>query len=95
MKCNLGTIIVTLAAIGLLMSPALGAQGEKGGCKAHNGAMWMMNNLTVQELNNMTLGEVRALCPPLIASRALAGDVERLAARFTQRAFGDAVMTPE
>jgi hypothetical protein len=61
MKCKLGTIIVMLAAIGLLMAPALGAQGEKGGCKAHNGAMWMMNNLTEQELNNMTLGEFRAL----------------------------------
>jgi histidine ammonia-lyase len=41
------------------------------------------------------LAEVRALCPPLTASRALAGDVERLAAQFTQRSFGDAVMTPE
>ena len=61
MKCKLSTIIVMLAAIGLLMAPALGAQGEKGGCKAHNGAMWMMNNLTEQELNNMTLGEFRAL----------------------------------
>jgi hypothetical protein len=61
MKYNLGTIIVMLAAIGLLMAPALGAQGEKGGCKAHNGAMWTMNNLTEKELNNMTLGELRAL----------------------------------
>jgi len=61
MKCNLGTIIVMLAAIGLLMAPALCAQGERGGCKAHNSAMWTMNNLTEQELNNMTLGEFRAL----------------------------------
>jgi hypothetical protein len=61
MKCKLGIVIVTLAAIGLLMAPALCAQYEKGGCKAHNGAMWMRNNLTEQELNNMTLGEIHAL----------------------------------
>jgi hypothetical protein len=61
MKCKLGIVIVTLAAIGLLMTPSLCAQYEKGGCKAHNGAMWMRNNLTEQELNNMTLGEIHAL----------------------------------
>lgn len=40
------------------------------------------------------LDEVRSLCPPLTAPRALAGDVERLAARFTAQAFEEAILEP-
>jgi histidine ammonia-lyase len=40
------------------------------------------------------LDEIRALCPPLTASRGLAGDLERLAGRFTAKVFGPAAMHP-
>jgi histidine ammonia-lyase len=40
------------------------------------------------------LDEVRALCPPLTVSRALGRDVERLAARFTERVFADEILAP-
>ena len=40
------------------------------------------------------LDEVRSLCPPLTGPRALAGDVERLAAHFTAKAFDEAAMEP-
>jgi histidine ammonia-lyase len=40
------------------------------------------------------LEEVRAHCPPLSAPRGLAGDVERLAGRFTETVFGDEPLLP-
>lgn len=40
------------------------------------------------------LAEVREACPPLTAPRPLAGEVERLAGRFTAKAFAEPVTTP-
>ena len=40
------------------------------------------------------LDEVRAHCPPLTATRGLAGDVEGLAGSFTAKVFGDGALEP-
>jgi len=40
------------------------------------------------------LEEVRALCPPLTVSRGLAGEIARLAERFTARVFADEIPAP-
>jgi len=40
------------------------------------------------------LEEVRALCPPLTAPRALAGDLERLAGHFSGKVFAEAILEP-
>jgi histidine ammonia-lyase len=40
------------------------------------------------------LAEAREICPPLTAPRPLAGEVERLAGRFTAKAFAESVTKP-
>jgi hypothetical protein len=61
MKYKPGIAVAALAAIILLMALATSMQYGKGDCKAQNNALWMNNNYTDEELNNMTLGELHAL----------------------------------
>ena len=54
--------LIALAAVCLLAAPALSMPVGDGSCRAGHGAIFdLMNNLTPEELDNMTLGELREM----------------------------------
>ncbi len=54
--------LIALAAVCLLAAPALSMPMGDGSCRAGHGAMFdLKNNLTPEELDNMTLGELREM----------------------------------
>lgn len=55
------TAIVALAAICLLVVPALSVPSENGCFKGHGGLLLLADNLTKEKLNNMTPAEIKAL----------------------------------
>ena len=54
--------LITLATVCLLASPALSMPMGDGSCRAGHGAMFdLKNNLTPEEMDNLTLGELREM----------------------------------
>jgi len=54
--------LIALAAVCLLAVPALSMHMGDGSCRAGHGAMFdLKNNLTLEEMDNMTLGELREM----------------------------------
>ncbi len=54
--------LIALAAVCLLAVPALSMPMGDGSCRAGHGAMFdLKNNLTLEEMDNMTLGELREM----------------------------------
>lgn len=62
MKMRYGIALMALAAFGLLVLPALALPLERGYADApHYGMHFMLDNLTKEQLNNMTLAEIKEL----------------------------------
>jgi hypothetical protein len=54
--------LIILAIVGILMAPALSMPQDKGASNAkHFGMQLLANNLTDEQMNNMTLGELREM----------------------------------
>jgi hypothetical protein len=54
--------LIMLAIVGILMAPALSMPQDKGASNAkHFGMQLLSNNLTDEQMNNMTLGELREM----------------------------------
>jgi hypothetical protein len=53
--------LIVIAIVSILMAPALSMPHDKGTNAKHFGMQLLANNLTDEEMNNMTLGELREL----------------------------------
>ncbi len=54
--------LITAAAVCLLMAPALSMPMDRGmGMERHGGMLFAINNVTPEQMGNMTLGEIREM----------------------------------
>ena len=54
-------LLITLALVCLLVAPAFAMPSEKGAWNCHYGGMFLLSDLTEEEMENMTLAELKAL----------------------------------